>query len=162
MPIGPVAVPLAGDSSLTFSNLTLAEHQGGLLLGADFATSGWGAQRGTVYVLGTPALEANTLRLDDLEFTVESSSVLTAVAAGVARGSILDHLHDALRIDMTPYYAEAATAIESASAGLNVGPGVNLEIEVGDVALVGVHAGDAMLAVVGEVEGAATVRIAAP
>ena len=158
----PVSVSLAGDESVTFSNLTLTEHQGGLLLGADFAMSGWWTPRGTVYVMGTPALQENTLKLNDLQFTVESSSVLTTVAAEVARPVVLDHLHNELRIDMTEYYTEATTVLESAIAELDVGSDVDIRIEVGDVELVDVSAGDAMIAVVGEVTGAATIEVVTP
>ena len=90
----PVSVPLPGEGTVTFSNPTLTEHRGDLLLSADFAMSGWWTPRGTVHVLGTPALEGNTLRLDDLEFTVESSSALTGVVAEAARPAILDHLRE--------------------------------------------------------------------
>lgn len=158
----PVSVPLPGGGSVTFSNPTLAEHQGDLLLGADFAMSGWWTPRGTVHVLGTPALEGNTLRLDDLKFTIESLSALTGVVAEAARPAILDHLHDALRIDMTEYHAEAATELDSAIAELDAAPGVDLGIEVGEVQLVGVDAGGGMLAVMGEVTGVATIDVVTP
>ena len=158
----PVSVPLPGGGSVTLSNPTLAEHQGDLLLSADFAMSGWWAPRGTVHVLGTPALEGVTLRLDDLEFTVESSSALTGVVAEAARPAILDHLRDALRIDMTEYHAEAAVDLDSAITELNVAAGVDLGIEIGEVELVGVDAGDGMLAVVGEVTGVATIDVVTP
>ena len=158
----PVSVPLPSGGVATFSNPTLAEHQGGLLLGADFAMSGWWAPRGTVHVLGRPALEGNTLRLDDLEFTVESSSALTGVVAEAARPTLLDHLSDALRIDMTEYHAEAVEELDSAIAELDVAPGVHLGIEVGDADLVAVKAGDGMLAVMGEVRGVATIDVVTP
>ena len=158
----PVSVPLPGGGAVTLSNPTLAEHRGGLLLGADFAMSGWWTPRGTVHVLGTPALEGNTLRLDDLEFTIESSSALTGVVAEAARPAILNHLRDAFRVDMTEYHAEAAAGLDSAIAELDVAPGVDLGIEVGEVELVGVYAGDGMLAVVGEVTGVATIDVVTP
>ncbi len=158
----PVSVPLPGGGSVTFSNPTLAEHQGDLLLGADFAMSGWWTPRGTVHVLGTPALEGNTLRLDDLEFTVESSSALTGVVAEAARPAILDHLRDALRVDMTEYHAAVAAELDSAIAELEVAPGVDLGIEVGAVELVAVDTGDGMLAVMGEVTGVATIDVVTP
>ena len=158
----PVSVPLPGGGAVTFSNPTLAEHRGSLLLGTDFAMSGWWTPRGTVHVLGTPALEGNTLRLDDLEFTVESSSALTGVVAEAARPVILDHLRDALRVDMTEYHAEVAAELDSAIAELDVAPGVDLGIEVGEVELVAVDTGDGMLAVMGEVAGVATIDVGTP
>ena len=158
----PLSVPLPGDGAVTFSSPMLSEHEGGLLLGTDFTMSGWWTPRGTVHLLGTPALEGDTLRLDDLQFTVESSSALAGVLAEAARPAILDRLRDALRIDMTDYYTEAAVALEQVVAELDVGPGVDLGIEVGDVELIGVGAGDGMLAVVGEVTGVATIDVVTP
>ncbi len=161
----PVSVSLPGGGSVTFSNPTLTEHQGGLLLGGEFAmsaTSAWWTPRGTVHVLGTPVLEGNTLRLDDLKFTVESSSVLTGVLTEAAHPAILDQLRDGLRMDMTEYYTEAAVAIDATIAELDVASRVDLDIEVGEVELVRVDAGDGMLAVVAEVTGVATIDIVAP
>ena len=157
----PVSVPVPGGGSATLSNVTMAEHRGRLLLGGDFALSGWWASRGTVHLLGSPVLDADTLRLSDLDFSLESSSVLTALAVGAGRGLILDRLQAALRIDMTAYLEEAETVLDAAVAELEVGHGVDLGIEIGDVRLADVRAGDGMLVAVAEVTGAAVVEVGA-
>ncbi len=157
----PVSIPVPGGGSATLSNVTMAEYRGLLLLGTDFALSGWWAPRGTVHLLGNPALEGNTLRLGDLDFSVESSSVLTALAVGPGRGLILDRLQAALRIDMTEYLEEARTVLDATVAELEVGHGVDLRIEIGDVRLADVRAGDGMLVAVAEVSGTAVAEVGA-
>ena len=157
----PVSVPVPGGGSATLSNVTMAEHRGRLLLGGDFALSGWWAPRGTVHLLGSPVLDADTLRLSDLDFSLESSSVLTALAVGAGRGLILDRLQAALRIDMAGYLEQAKTMLDAAVAELEVGHGVDLGIEIGDVRLADVRAGDGMLVAVAEVTGTAVVEVGA-
>ena len=162
----PVFVSLNGDESLIFSNLTLREHRGRLLMGADFAVSGWWKPHGTLYILATPALNENTLQLKNLEFTVKSKSVLTKVASKVAsdmaRPLIVEQLKNTLQIDLAPYYEEANERLASAVDKLNMEQDVNLTVKIDRVELINVSAGDGKLALVGELVGVATIDLSVP
>ena len=158
----PLSVALDGDVSLSLFDLILREHQGRLLLGVRFTTSGWWRPRGTLYVLATPVLSENTLGLEALEFTVESESILTEAAIGLARSTILNHLQQVLRINMVGYYEDATAIMQSALAQLDPGQDIDLRVDVGGVRLVEVAVGDSQVAFVGEVTGEAIVEVANP
>ena len=158
----PISVSLDGDASITFSNLTLREHQGRLLLGAGFTMPGWWTPRGNVYVLATPVLDKNMLRLEEIEFTVESESVLTEVAAEVARSVIIEQLQNTLQIDLSSYYEDAKTSLDSTIDGLDPGQSLDLTVDVDSVKLIDVTAGDGKLAVVGDLTGTATIDVVGP
>ncbi len=158
----PLSFSLYGDKSLTLSNLTLREQQGRLLIGADFAVSGWWAPRGVIYILATPVLDeqGDTLLFEDLNFTVESDEGLTKAAVKIAHSVIITHLQNTLKVDLTSRYGDAKNILNSAVNGLNAGHDINLTIQVGNIKLIdALIAGNGKLAVVGELTGNAIIKV---
>ena len=159
----PLSVSVDGATTMTFSDLTLTEHRGRLILGASFTMApGFWMPRGTVYVLAAPTLDEHVLRLERIEFSVESESVLTKVVAEAARPAIVEGLQNALQVDLDAYNEEARASLGSAVDELDAGWNVDLRVAVDSIGLIDAVAGDGKLALVGELVGVATIDVVGP
>lgn len=73
-----------------------------------------GAARGTAYVVGTPVFDPAdaTLTMPDLEFDVQTRSLLVAGLAWLADGKVEEHLRTGLRLSLAGVLADGRSLLE--------------------------------------------------
>ncbi len=159
---GPVAV--------TVRSATVAASGDRLLISLDVDAStksffSFGAQA-TVHIWGRPVLdqEKQILRLTDIEVAAESEAAfgLLGAAARAAEPYLRTMLADKASIDLKPFAANAKTKIEAAMADFRGGgDGVNVDLGITDIRLVGVAFDNDTLRVITETAGTANVTVTA-
>lgn len=157
---GPVAV--------TVRSATVVPSGSRLLISLDVDAStksffNFGAQA-TIHIWGRPVLdqEKQILRLTDIEVAAESQAAfgLLGAAARAAEPYLRTLLADKASIDLKPFAANAKTKIEGALADFRGGgDGVNVDLGITDIRLVGVAFDNDTLRVITETVGTANVTI---
>ena len=88
----PVQFAVRDSDSIVLSNATIQEDAGQLLLGIDVSMVGQATTSGTLYIVATPFLDDDMLRLKEIDLTVASNSLLTPVVAEIGSSG---HHHSA-------------------------------------------------------------------
>ena len=98
-----------------------------------------GARKGTVYFTGTPVYDNITHKLSvpDLDFDLQTRSLLLNVAVWILNTRITDKLRNATQYDLTSVLANARTTIE-ASLTKQFLPNVATTCHITDINLVGI------------------------
>ncbi len=100
----------------------------------------WFDVKGTVYVLGRPAVNGTVVELQDLAFAQVLDNKLWDTVSLVLKDKILAEISKASRYDMTPTISSAQTSVASAldeyakRSGLSLGP-TNVRLGLGRVAM---------------------------
>ncbi len=157
---GPVAV--------TVRDATVAPSGDRLLISLDVDANtksffNFGAQA-TIHIWGRPVLdqEKQILRLTDIEVAAESEAAfgLLGAAARAAEPYLRTMLADKASIDLKPFAANAKSKIEAAMADFRgAGDGVNVDLGITDIRLVGVAFDNDTLRVITETVGTANVTV---
>jgi len=120
--------------------------------------------KATIHISGKPALDQNrqTLRLDDLAFTVDSDAAfgLLGAAAKAASPALQNALARNAVLDLRPALANARKSIDRALEDFRAqGNGINTDLQVTGLRLVGVEFDQQVVRVTAEVDGVVRVAV---
>jgi hypothetical protein len=115
---------------------------------------------GDLYMIGTPTIVDNELRVPDLEPTIETRDFLLKLAAAIEGASIRDAARSALRLDIAD---RLKSVRDKLSSDLAFGDGQGcLKADVSKIAVTGVHAHASYLRVYVSVTAQAGVYLPCP
>lgn len=99
-------IQVAPKTTVRLHQISLSSSGSGVLLTVDFdGTAGWlKSVCGRLYITGVPKFDPNSaeLRFSDLDYTLETRSLLSKSAEWLAHSSLLKDMQDAAVINLTP------------------------------------------------------------
>ena len=159
---GGIRYPPTGDQYAKVTGASVYAYGQKAVLRLDLKVSGIFGPKAIVYLVGTPKYDAlhNVLSFPDLDFTVDSASILLQVAAWLDQSSLRVDLRARAQIDLSAQVNDARAKLQSA---LNRQMGVaKLTGSVDSLDLMGIYASpsDSQFKVVLKTSGTLNVLIA--